>query len=71
MKKEKCIVFNFSKGTRVSTAYSHYKNGQLDLDLKIEIMSPEPEYGNNILKFKKLSNKKGTCTKDQAPPYTA
>lgn len=71
MNKEKCIVFNFSKGTRVPTAYYHYKNGQLDLDLKIEVMSTEPEYGTNVLQFKKVQKKDSTSTKDQAPPYTA
>ena len=53
MKKEKCIIFDFSKGKREDTSYYHYHNGQLDLDLKIEVMSPEPSYGCNILEFNK------------------
>lgn len=73
MKKEKCIVFDFSKGTRVGPAYYHYQNGQLDLDLKIEVMSPEPAYGSNVIEFRKpdKKSKNSTCTKEQAPFYTA
>jgi len=65
MNKEKCIVFNFSKGTRVPSATYHYNNGQLDLDLKIEVMSPETEYGSNVIKFKNQNKKKDTCKKKQ------
>jgi len=71
MKKEKCIIFDFSKGKRADTSYSHYNNGQLDLDLKIEVMSPEPYYGCNILEFNKPVKKKDTCINKQAPSYTA
>ena len=71
MKKEKCIVFDFKKGKRENTAYYHYQNGQLDLDLKIEVMSPEPAYGSNVLKFKKQDKKKGTCGKKQMPSNIA
>ena len=71
MKKEKCIVFDFKHGKRENTAYYHYKNGQLDLDLNIEVLSPEPAYGCNVLEFKKLTKKESTCTKDHVPTYTA
>lgn len=73
MKQEKCIFYDFSKGKRVDTAYYHYKNGQLDLDLTIEVKSPEPAYGGNVIEFKKLSSKSknSTCNKKQAPYYTA
>ena len=73
MKKEKCIVFDFRKGKKVDTAYCHYQNGQLDLDLKIEVMSPEPAYGSNVIDFRKVNKKKknGTCVKEQVPSYTA
>jgi len=73
MKKEKCIVFDFSKGTRVGPAYYHYQNGQLDLDLNIEVKSPEPAYDSNVIKFKKLANnsKNSTCAKEQEPSNTA
>ncbi len=71
MKKEKCIVFDFKQGKRKNTAYYHYKNGQLDLDLEIEVMSPEPVYGSNILEFKELIKNDSTCLKDHVPIYTA
>lgn len=73
MEKEKCIVFDFSKGKRVSTACYHYENGQLDLDLKIEVMSPEPAYGSNVIEFRKPDKKKknSTCNKGEVPSYTA
>ena len=71
MKKEKCIIFDFSKGKREDTSYYHYHNGQLDLDLNIEVMSTEPSYGCNILDFNKSAKKKGTCIKKQVPSYTA
>ena len=73
MKNKKCIVFDFKKGKRADTAYYHYKNGQLDLDLKIEVMSPEPVYGGNVIEFRKpdKKKKKRTCTKEQTPSYTA
>lgn len=73
MKKNKCIVFDFKHGKRENTAYYHYQNGQLDLDLKIEVMSPETEYGNNIIKFTKKDKnvKKDSCLKKQLPYNTA
>ena len=73
MKKEKCIVFDFSKGKRVDTAYILYRNGQLNLDLNIEVKSPEPAYGGNVIEFKKSANKSknSTCMKKQVPYYTA
>jgi hypothetical protein len=75
MKKEKCIIFDFSKGIRVDTTYNLYRNGQLDLDLSIEVKSPEPtpEYGSNVIEFKKRDKKEknSTCTKEQVPIYTA
>ena len=73
MKKEKCIVFDFSKGRRGDNTYNHYKNGQLDLDLNIEVKSPESVYGSNVIKFKKLAknSKNSTCSKEEEPSYTA
>ncbi len=73
MKKEQCIFFDFSKGMRVDTAYNLYKNGQLDLDLNIEVKSPEPAYGGNVIEFKKPADKSknSTCMKKQVPYYTA
>jgi len=71
MKKEKCIVFDFKYGKRENTAYYHYQKGQLDLDLKIEVMSPEPVYGSNVIKFKKPDKKKGSCDKQQLPSNIA
>lgn len=71
MKKQKCIVFDFSKGQRAEISYNCDRNGQLDLDLNIEVMSPEPIYGNKVIDFRRPDKKKGTCTKDQAPSYTA
>ena len=71
MKRKKCIVFDFAKGKKTDTAYCHYQNGQLDLDLKIEVMSHEPAYGSNVIEFRKQNKKKGTCIKEQAPSYTA
>ncbi len=60
MKDKKCRIFDFSKGTEIElpVSYYHYKNGQLDLELKIEVMSPAPVYKSNIIKFKKESSKK-------------
>ena len=73
MKKEKCVVFDFSKGIRVGATDNLYKNGQLDLDLNIEVKSPESTYGSNVIKFKTLADKSknSTCSKDQEPSYTA
>ena len=73
MKSKKCIVFDFSKGKRADTAYYHYENGQLDLDLKIEVMSHEPAYGSNVIEFREPDKKKknSTCMKEQEPSYTA
>lgn len=73
MKKEKCIFYDFSKGMRVDTTCTLYKNGQLDLDLKIEVMSPEPVYGSNVIEFRKPDKKKknSTCNKGEVPSYTA
>jgi len=66
MKKEKCIVFDFKYGKRENTAYYQYQKGQLDLDLKIEVMSPEPEYGSNVLKFKNIEKvKKNDSSKEE------
>jgi hypothetical protein len=58
MKNKKCVVFDFSKGKRVGTTYSRCLYGQLDLDLNVEVMSPEPAYGGNVLEFKKMNKKK-------------
>ena len=71
MKKEKCILFDFTKGTRVPAAYYHYKNGQLDLDLRIEVRSPEPAYGSNVLKFKKAvkDRKNGPSREEMEEPF--
>ena len=73
MKNKKCVVFDFSKGKRVGTANCHYLNGQLDLDLKVEVMSPEPAYGSNVIEFRKPGKKKkdGTSNKGEVPYYTA
>ncbi|MCK5200817.1 MAG: helix-turn-helix transcriptional regulator [Spirochaetales bacterium] len=73
MKKDKCIVFDFSKGKRADTSYNLYENGQLDLDLNIVVRSPKTAYRSNVLKFKKLAdkNKNSSCTKEQEPSYTA
>ncbi len=57
MEKEKCIVYNFSRGTRLYSDYYYSKNGQLDLDLQLEVKSPEPEYGSNVVIFKKNDKK--------------
>ena len=51
MEKEKCIVFDFSQGKRKNPAFYQYKTDQLDLDLEIEVRSPEPAYRSNILNF--------------------
>ncbi len=60
MKHKKCRIYDFSKGTEIElpVSYYNYKNGQLDLELQIEVMSPVPVYESNILKFKKESSKK-------------
>lgn len=73
MKKEKCIVFDFKKGIRENEAYYHYKNGQLDLDLHIEVKSPEPVYGSNVIKFKNQDKKgkKNCLTGVHVPSYPA
>jgi len=74
MKNTKCIVFNFSKGTKFNTAYYHYKNGQLDLDLKIEeVRSAEPVYGSNVIDFKKRDKKRksSSCRSGEEPSCTA
>ena len=73
MEKEKCIVFDFSKGMRVDTTCNLYRNGQLDLGLNIEVKSPKSEYGSNVIEFKKRDKKdnNSTCTKEQVPIYTA
>lgn len=73
MKNKKCIVFDFKKGKREDTAYYHYKNGQLDLDLKIEVMSPEPAYGSNVIKFRKTDKKSNnkSCKNEEEPSCTA
>ena len=73
MKKEKCIIFDFSKGKRADTAYFHYHNGQLDLDLNIEVKSPEPLYGCKVINFKKSEDNRenSSCANEQLPIYTA
>lgn len=74
MKNRKCIVFDFTKGKRVDTAYYHYKNGGLDLDLKIEVMSPDSVYGSNVIEFRMPDNKikNNTCkNKTEEPFFTA
>lgn len=73
MKNKKCIVFDFTKGRRADIAHYQYKNGQLDLDLKIEVKSPVPAYSSNVIEFRKQDkkSKNSTCTKEQAPSYTA
>jgi hypothetical protein len=73
MKKDKCIIFDFSKGEREGVVSYNYSNGQLDMDLQIEVMSSEPSYGTNIIEFKKAirKNKKNTYLEEHLPPYTA
>ncbi|MCK5197237.1 MAG: hypothetical protein KAR21_02745 [Spirochaetales bacterium] len=73
MKKEKCVVFDFSKGIRVGATDNLYKNGQLDLDLKIEVMSPEPVYGSNVINFRKTDKKRNnkSCKNGEEPSCTA
>ena len=73
MKIKKCIVFDFTRGKRVDTAYYHYQNGQLDLDLKIEVMSPEPAYHSNVIEFRQSDKKKknSSCKKGEEPSCTA
>ncbi|MDA3939880.1 MAG: hypothetical protein PF693_11310 [Spirochaetia bacterium] len=69
MKNKKCVVFDFSRGLPEETSYYHYKNGQLDLDLKIEVKSPEPVYSSNIIKFKGLKKKNDSPMEGLEEPF--
>ena len=66
MEYKKCVVYNFAKGSKENADYYSYKNGQLDLDLNIEVRSPKPEYKSNVLKFKNLKKiKKNDSSKEE------
>jgi len=58
MEHKKCVIYNFAKGSKENTDYYSYKNGQLDLDLNIEVRSPGSVYKSNVLSFKNLKKVK-------------
>ena len=69
MEDNKCVVYNFAKGIREKTSYYTYANGQLDLDLMIEVRSPEPVYGSNVLDFKYIEKKNDSTREELEEPF--
>jgi len=71
MEYKKCVVYNFAKGSKENTNYYSYKNGQLDLDLNIEVRSPKSVYKSNVLNFKNLKKikKNDSFREEQEEPF--
>jgi len=69
MKNEKCIVYDFRQGKKEISVYYNYKDGQLDLG--IEVRSPEPVYKSNILDFNKNGKyeKNGSSREELEKPF--
>ena len=53
MENKKCVFYDFKKGIKENIFIYSYQNGQLDLDLEIEVRCPSPTYKSNILDFSK------------------